>query len=80
MIGSLISFFVVGLVSLVVLGVVLAVVGTVFSITLGIASLLLFKVAPILLVGWLVLTLYQRSRSGGTAISASDRNWLEGGK
>ncbi|MEX2526345.1 MAG: hypothetical protein WEA09_01790 [Gemmatimonadota bacterium] len=80
MIGSLISFFVVGLVSLVVLGVILAVVGTVFSITLGIASILLFKVAPILLVGWVVLALYQRSRGGSTAISASDRDWLESGK
>lgn len=80
MISSLISFFVVGLVSLVALGMILAVVGTVFSITLGIASILLFKVAPILLLGWVVLTLYQRRRVGGTAISASDRNWLERGK
>jgi len=77
MIGSLLTFFAVGLITLVVAGVVLGLVGAVFSITLGLAGFLLFKVAPILLVGWVVVKLVQRSRGGG-ALSESDRRWLEG--
>lgn len=77
MLGTLLTLFAVGLVSLVVLGVVLSVVGAVFSIGFGIATFLLFKVAPILLVGWVVLKLVDRSRSGGE-LSPADRRWLEG--
>lgn len=77
MIGSLLTFFAVGLVTLLVAGVVLGVVGVVFSLTFGLATFLLFKVAPILLVGWIVVKLIQKSR-GGDSISAADRRWLEG--
>ena len=55
MIGSLLTFFAVGLVTLIVAGIVLSIVGTVFSLTFGLATFLLFKVAPILLVGWIVV-------------------------
>ncbi len=76
MIGTLLTFFAVGLVTLVVAGIVLAVVGTVFSLTFGLASFLLLKVAPILFVGWAVLKLIDRKRHAG--LSAADRRWLEG--
>ena len=56
MIGTLLTLFAVGLVSLVVVGVVLTVVGAVFSIGFGIASFLLFKIAPIVFVGWLAVS------------------------
>jgi uncharacterized membrane protein YvlD (DUF360 family) len=75
--GSLLTFLVVGLITLVVAGVVLAVVGTVFSLTLGLASFLLFKVAPVLLIGWLVVKFIERKRHGGE-LSEADRRWLEG--
>jgi uncharacterized membrane protein YvlD (DUF360 family) len=75
--GSLLTFLVVGLITLVVAGVVLAVVGTVFSLTLGLASFLLFKVAPVLLIGWLVVKFIERKRHGGE-LSDADRRWLEG--
>jgi hypothetical protein len=39
---------------------------------------LLFKVAPILLVGWLVLKVIDRG-SKPDELSAADREWLEGG-
>src|SRR5688500_18433890 len=55
MIGTLLTFFAVGLITLVVAGVVLSVVGAVFSLTLGLAAFLLFKVAPVLLIGWIVI-------------------------
>jgi hypothetical protein len=78
MLGSLLTFFAVGLVTLLVAGVVLGVVGVVFSLTFGLATFLLFKVAPILLVGWIVVKVLAKSRSRG-ALSDADRRWLDGG-
>jgi hypothetical protein len=77
MIGSLLTFFAVGLVTLLVAGIVLSVVGVVFSLTFGLAAFLLLKVAPILLVGWIVVKMIERSR-GGSSLSDADRRWLEG--
>ncbi len=77
MLGSLLTFFAVGLVTLLVAGVVLGVVGVVFSITIGLASFLLFKVAPILLVGWIVGLVFEKA-GGGRSLSEADRRWLEG--
>ena len=76
MIGALLTFFAVGIVTLIVAGIVLAVVGTIFSLTIGLASFLLFKVAPILVVGWVVVKVIERSRGRG-ALSDADRRWLE---
>lgn len=78
MLGTLLTLFAVGLVSLVVVGLVLSVVGAVFSIGLSLAAFLLFKIAPILLVGWVVLKLIDRSGSSGERLSEADRRWLEG--
>jgi hypothetical protein len=77
MIGSLITFFAVGLVALVAISVILAVVGIVFSLALGLVGFLLFKVAPILLLGWLVLKVVDRARRP-KALSDADIRWLEG--
>lgn len=77
MIGSLLTFFAVGLVTLVAVGIVLSIVGAVFSIALGLAGFLLFKVAPVLLIGWLVLMLLDRWSGGGDRLSAADRRWLD---
>ncbi|MDH5588698.1 MAG: hypothetical protein OEZ65_00980 [Gemmatimonadota bacterium] len=77
MIGTLLTFFAVGLVTLLVAGVVLSVIGTVFSLTLGLAGFLVFKVAPILLVGWIVMKVIDR-RKGGGSLSTADRKWLDG--
>lgn len=76
MIGTLLTFFAVGLITLIVAGIVLAIVGTVFSLTFGLATFLLFKVAPILLVGWIVIKVIEKAK-GKNALSASDRKWLE---
>ncbi len=77
MIGSLLTFFAVGLVTLVVAGVVLSILGIVFSLTIGLATFLLFKVAPVLLVGWIVVKLVQKARGSGS-LTEADRKWLEG--
>ena len=51
MIGTLLTFFAVGLATLIVAGIVLSILGTVLSIGFGLATFLLFKVAPVLLIG-----------------------------
>lgn len=76
MLGSLLTFFAVAIVTLIVAGIVLTVVGTVFSLTFGLVTFLLFKVAPILLVGWIFVKILEKVR-GGDSLSAADRKWLE---
>lgn len=75
--GALIQLFVVGILALVAALVALTLVGTVLSSLFGVVGLLLFKVVPILLVGWLVVKLLERRRSR-RGLSAADREWLEG--
>ncbi|MFC1660092.1 hypothetical protein ACFL3S_01325 [Gemmatimonadota bacterium] len=76
--GTILTFLAVGLVTLIAAGIVLSVLGAVFSLTLGLAAFLLFKVAPIMFVGWLVLKLLDRAR-GRRRITEADRKWLEDG-
>ena len=75
MISTLLKLLAVGFVTLLVVGVLLAVAGTVFSIGFGLASFLLFKVAPIALVGYVVLRLLgPRKRD---ELTEADRKWLD---
>lgn len=76
MIGTLLTFFAVGLVTLLVAGVVLSVVGAVLSLGIGLAMFLLTKVAPVLFVGWVVMKMIDKKTGG--ELSAADRRWLEG--
>jgi hypothetical protein len=76
MLGSLLTLLIVGFLGLVAISVVLSIVGALLSVTFGIVGFLLFKLAPVLLVGWVVLKLVERSR-GRRRISASDQRWLD---
>jgi hypothetical protein len=76
MLGALLTLFVFGIVGLVVISVIMALIGVFFSITFGIVGFLLFKIAPLLLIGWIVLKLVDRSR-GRRRISAADQRWLD---
>ena len=76
--GTLLTFLAVGLVTLIAAGVVLSIVSTLFSLTFGLASFLLFKVAPIMFVGWVVLKVIDRV-SGKRRLSAEDQKWLNEG-
>jgi len=76
--GTLLTFLAVGLVTLIAAGIVLAVLGTVFSLTLGLASFLLFKIAPVMFLGWVVLKIFDRAR-GKRSLTAEDRKWLDEG-
>lgn len=76
MIGTLLTFLAVGIVSIVAVWIVLQVVGSLLGLTVGIAGFLLLKVAPVMLVGWLVLKVLAKVRR--SSLSAADRQWLEG--
>lgn len=74
MLSSLLTFFIVGLIAIVGLAIALAVVGAVFGLAIGLTKFLLFTVAPIALIGYVVLRLFApRSRR----LSRADREWLE---
>jgi uncharacterized membrane protein YccC len=74
MISALLTFLLIGVVALVAIVVVLAVVGAVFGLAMGLLGFLLFKVAPLILIGYLLVRfLAPRSRR----LSAADRKWLE---
>ena len=72
MLGALLTLLALGIAGIVVVSLVFAVLGMV----MGVVGFLLFKVAPVLLIGWLVLKLVQRS-NGRRQISSADRKWLD---
>ncbi len=74
MLTSLLTLFVVGLVALVAVGIVLSILGAVLGIAFGLAGFLLFKVAPIVLVGYVVMRFLTPKQK---RLSAEDRRWLE---
>ena len=75
--GTLLTILAVGLVTLIVAGIVLSIVVTAFALAWSAAMFLLFKVAPVLLVGWIVLKVVEKAK--GPTLSAADRKWLESG-
>ena len=79
MLRALLTFFALGLVALVALGIVLSIIGAAFSIALGLAGFILFKVAPVVLLGWIVLKVID-SRRSKRELSPADREWLESGR
>ena len=76
--GTLLTFLAVGLVPLIAAGVVISVLGGILGLTFGIAQFLLFKIAPVMFIGWLALKLFDKAR-GRRRISASDERWLDEG-
>jgi uncharacterized membrane protein len=70
MITSLLTLFIVGLVSIIALGIILSLLGAM----VGLAFFLLFKVAPILLVGYLVIRFLSPKKK---SLSAEDEEWLQ---
>jgi hypothetical protein len=70
MLSSLLTLLIVGFVALIAIGIVLSLVGAL----VGLAFTLLFKVAPILLVGYLILRFLAPKPK---QLSAEDKDWLE---
>jgi hypothetical protein len=74
MISALLTFFIVGLIALVGIVVLLALVGAVFGLALSLVGFLLFKVAPVVLVGYLIIRFLAPRQA---RLSPADRDWLE---
>ena len=67
MISTLLTFLVVGIVAVAVLGVVLSV----FGLAVG----LLFKLVPLILIGWVVMKVIGGKKH--KELSVEDRKWLD---
>ena len=74
MLSSILSFLLIGFVVVVVAGVAISIVGGLLGAAFSLAGLLLFKVAPLVLVGYVVVRfLAPKSKR----ISDADKRWLE---
>jgi hypothetical protein len=63
-----------GVLAIAAVGVVLALVGAVLGLAVGLGFFLLFKVLPVMLVGYVVVRLLAPKQK---TLSAEDRKWLE---
>jgi hypothetical protein len=70
MISSLLTMLAVGFIALLAIGIVLSLVGAM----LGLAFTLLFKVAPLLLVGYVILRFVAPKPK---RLTADDKEWLD---
>lgn len=55
MIASLLTFFIVGLVAIIGLSLILGFIGIFFKLAFGLAGFLLFKIVPVVLLGYLIV-------------------------
>ena len=79
MLSALLTLFVVAIVGVVALAVIFALVGVVFGLVFGALALLLMAL-PVILVGWVVVKLLQRSGRGGGGhrrLTPADQRWLD---
>lgn len=76
MFGSILTLLVAGIAGIIVVSIALAIAGSLLSMTFGLIGFLLFKAAPVLLVGWVVLKLIDKGRNR-RKISAADQRWLD---
>ena len=76
MLSAILTFLVMGVIAIAAVGVVLAVVGAVLGLAIGLTAFLLFKVLPVMLIGYLVVRLIA-PKSPKNQLSEADRKWLE---
>ena len=74
MLAAILTFLVMGVLAIAAVGIVLAAVGAVLGLAVGLGFFLLFKVLPVMLVGYVVVRLLSPKQK---ALSAEDRKWLE---
>jgi hypothetical protein len=78
MLTALLTLVVMAVAGVIAIGLVMGILGIFLSVAFGLVGFLLFKVAPLLLIGWVVLKIVNRARDRGR-ISAADQRWLDGG-
>lgn len=78
MLTALLTLVVICVVGLVAVSILFALVAAVFGLAFG-ALGLLFKLLPVLLVGYVVVKLVQRGSGGGShrRLAPSDQAWLD---
>ena len=76
MLGTLLTLFVLGIVGIVAISLVLGLLGAAFSLFFGLAGFLLFKVAPVVIIGCVVVKVIGRNRRH-RQISPADQKWLD---
>lgn len=79
MLTALLTLVVIGIVGLVAVSIVFALIAAVFGLAFG-ALGLLFKLAPVLLIGYVVFKLVQKSAGGSGShrqLTSSDQRWLD---
>jgi hypothetical protein len=78
MLTALLTLVVMAVAGVIAIGLVMGILGIFLSVAFGLVGFLLFKVAPLLLIGWVVIKIINRGRDRGR-ISAADQRWLDGG-
>jgi hypothetical protein len=76
MFASLLALLLVGIAVVVIASLIFALLGALFSMVLGLLGFLLFKVAPVVLVCWLVVRWMERRRPA-PAMDSGDAAWLD---
>lgn len=74
MLSTLLTLLLVGLAAVVGVSVVLAIIGAIFGIAMSLAGFLLFKVAPLILIGYVVLRLI---RPRHKQLEGLDQKWID---
>lgn len=77
MLGGLLTLFFLGIAGIVAVSVIMTIIGAVFSIAFGVVGFLLFKVAPLLLIGYCILKFVEKRRDR-KQLSVADQRWLDG--
>lgn len=76
MLTALLTLFVIGIVGLAAVSIVFALVAAVFGLVFG-AAALLFKLLPVLLLGYVVVKLVRGSGGSRGRLTGSDQRWLD---
>lgn len=74
MLSSLLTLLLIGLAAVVGVSVVLAVIGAIFGIAMSLAGFLLFKVAPLILIGYVVVRLISPRHK---QLEGLDQKWID---
>ncbi|HKJ93556.1 MAG TPA: hypothetical protein VJ957_10320 [Longimicrobiales bacterium] len=74
MLSTILTLLLVGLAAVVGVSVVLAIIGAIFGIAISLAGFLLFKVAPLILIGYVVVRLIAPRHK---RLEGLDRKWID---
>lgn len=74
MLSTILTLLLVGLAAVVGVSVVLAIIGAIFGLAMSLAGILLFKVAPLLLIGYVIVRLISPRHK---RLEGLDQKWID---